>query len=136
MATDQDQAQRVFIPKRKASATRALKNLIHLQKVAPDIIPEIEAQDLANAHRGIGEDLSGKLKGVLNRAPFPQPLNKVTGPLFQNALYFVQIRFKPPEESRSPHWRHVDKNLTVRGPADIRFSCRCHHHASKRSISD
>ena len=96
----------------KMSATRAIKNAKHLQKAAPDIIPEIEPQEgyqsiipfhtLSRLHLSNGI-LPGSIDKVLadrlQKVEFAQ-LNSA-GPLFNGTLLFVKILFTIQDQSNT-----------------------------------
>jgi hypothetical protein len=89
----------------RISATRALKNARHLQKVAPHLMPAVEPPEgfgsiipikvLAQLHKsggqksGLDPDLAKQLQDVV----FPKVGNTSGDPLFQGKLYFVRIAF-------------------------------------------
>jgi hypothetical protein len=87
------------------SATRALKNARHLQKVAPQIMPKTEPAEgygsviplkaLTQLHRpdrGTASGLSPKLLDQLKGVVFPD-IGLSGDPLFHGTLYFARIEF-------------------------------------------
>jgi hypothetical protein len=98
----------------RISATRALKNVRHLQKVAPHIMPEVEPPEgfgsiiplktLAQLHkpeRRAASGLDARLAKQLKAVEFPSVGNMSVDPLFNGTLYFVRVQFTIQSQNNS-----------------------------------
>jgi acylphosphatase len=90
----------------RISATRAIKNARHLQKIAPHIIPATEPAEgyvslvpihvLAHLHRPERRGklvMGGKLAEQVKTLSFPVMSSSAVDPLFNGTLFFVRILF-------------------------------------------
>jgi hypothetical protein len=90
----------------RISATRALKNVRHLQKVAPHIVPEVEPPGgfgsiipydiLAQLHRPekrAAMRADARFPKMLKDVEFPSVGNLSGDPLFHGEMYFARIEF-------------------------------------------